>query len=260
MKVLLLSLLCLYQSFVMAKMPVPKLDYTQAWQQYLEQSSHQSPKQQFPYQSCFEKAAKQHNLPVSLLLAMARGESDFNPNAHSSANAYGLMQIVWPNTAKDLGIHSIAELKKPCVNIEAGARYIKKQIKRFDGSVHLALAAYNYGPTAIARRVDNIPQGANWYSGYIYQHLQYVLGENAAVGGFSAPVNYRDEQKIRLTSFNQAYRATAFIAAIQHRAATVRLDTFDYGMGRYHVVMLYGSQQELKQSKSALNKAGFYFN
>ncbi len=151
MKILNLALFFLISQVAVAKITVPEINYSQAWNTFSVKDRGSVPRQNFPYQNCFEKTAKQHELPLSLLLAMARGESDFNPNAHSSANAYGLMQIVWPGTAKDLGIYSLQELKKPCVNIDAGARYIKKQIKRFDGSIHLALAAYNYGPKRISQ-------------------------------------------------------------------------------------------------------------
>lgn len=257
MKILNLVLCLFISQTALAKISVPEVNYSQAWNTFAVTDSLTAPRQNFPFQSCFEKTAKQHQLPVALLLAMARGESDFNPNARSSANAYGLMQIVWPGTAKDLGIYSLQELKKPCVNIDAGARYIKKQIQRFDGSIHLALAAYNYGPKRISDTRANIPKGANWYSGYIYQHLQYVLGSNHKPGQYTAPLNYTDERKLDITTFNSPSRVSAFIAAIKVRAPTVRLDTFDYGMGRYHVVLLYGSQEELQASKKALEETGF---
>ena len=250
------GLLLLSQS-TWAKMAIANMNYDNAWESYTTSLQNAEPKQQFPYQACFDKSAKKHDLPVTLLLALARGESDFNPTIRSSANAYGVMQIVWPATAQDLGIYSLKELKKPCVNIDAGARYIKTQIDRFDGSIHLALAAYNYGPSRIARTRENIPEGANWYSGYIYQHLQYVLGTNQKPNQSPPPLNYSDEGKLRITTFNQPYRVQAFIAAIQQRAPRVRLDAFDNGMGRYHVMLLYGSRRELKASKKALQKAGF---
>ena len=125
------------------------------------------------------------------------------------------MQVVWPGTANYLGIKSLKELKKPCVNVDAGARYIKEQIDRFDGDIHLALAAYNYGPHRIAKDKENIPKGANWYSGYIYQHLQYVLGSKHRLNQFSPPINYSEEGKLKITSFTKPYRVPAFIAAIK---------------------------------------------
>jgi len=257
MKLLFLLLLCLISPTITAKITVENINYTKAWHDFSLNAEEYRPKQQFPYQQCFKKSAQKYNLPISLLIAMARGESDFNSNAHSSANAYGVMQIVWPTTAKELGIDTLKKLKDPCTNIDAGAHYIKKQIKRFNGNIHLALAAYNYGPQRIADNRFKIPKGANWYSGYIYQHLQYVIGNNKQTGQFSPPKNYSDEDKLFITSFKHLWRASAFISAIKKRTHKIRLDTFNYSTDRYHVVLLYGSKKELVQSKKNLKTAGF---
>lgn len=254
MKRVFILLLALYQPVLTAKIKVPDLNYAQAWQSYAATAKAQRPAQIFPYHHCFEKSAKKHNLPISLLLAMAKGESDFNPNARSSANAYGLMQIVWPGTANYLGINSLKKLQKPCINVDAGARYIKELLNRYDGNIHLALAAYNYGPGRIGD--GRIPNGANWYSGYIYHHLQYVLNRSQSHSDFKAPKHYSDEGKFEILVFNKPYRASAFMHSIKTRAPNVRLDTFDHGMGRYHVVLLYGSQKELQRAKKTLNSIG----
>ncbi|MCH8136086.1 MAG: transglycosylase SLT domain-containing protein, partial [Proteobacteria bacterium] len=68
------------------------------------------PAYRFPYSTCFSVAALEHDLPETLLLAVARGESDFEATARSRANAHGVMQILWPGTAKHLGIHRLSEL------------------------------------------------------------------------------------------------------------------------------------------------------
>lgn len=91
----------------------------------------------------FLVAALEYGLPESLLLAVARGESDCEARARSRANAHGVMQILWPDTAKHLGINRLSDLYEPCTNIDAGARYLKELLARYDGNVHLALAAYN---------------------------------------------------------------------------------------------------------------------
>ena len=140
-------------------------------------------------QAAFVPRPRRYDLPETLLLAVARGESDFEPTARSKANAHGVMQILWPTTARHLGIYRLSELYDPCTNIDAGARYLKELVARFDGNLHLALAAYNYGPERISADVANIPKGATWYSGYIYRHLDYVLGDgrvsSAASGSLS---------------------------------------------------------------------------
>lgn len=254
-KIILLFTCALLTIPAFAKVSVPRQDYAKAWASYSKQTNHTVPAQKYPYQHCFETSAKKHHLPVALLLSIARGESDFNPNARSSANAYGLMQILWPATAKELGINTISDLKKPCLNVDAGARYLSHLLNLFDGDIHLALAAYNYGPSRIKANKNSIPKGANWYSGYIYQHLQYVLAKGEAASKRST-LNYRDENKLNIMVFYKPYRALAFIEAINKRAPDVRLNMFDSGLGRFHIKLLYRNQTELKQAKTALEKAG----
>jgi len=145
------------------------------WQTFSQTAAQTEPALEFPYAHCFKRAAAAHELPETLLLAVARGESDFEPEARSHANAYGLMQILWPGTAKHLGLNRLADLLEPCTNVEAGARYLKELLQRYQGNLHRALAAYNYGPSRIPVSGGELPDGAVWYSSYILRHLDYVL-------------------------------------------------------------------------------------
>ena len=70
-----------------------------AWQNYLDNDTQVEPSYRFPHANCFRVAALTHGLPNTLLLAIARGESDFAATARSKANAHGVMQILWPTTA-----------------------------------------------------------------------------------------------------------------------------------------------------------------
>jgi hypothetical protein len=117
----------------------------------------------FPYQSCFDIAARMHDVPVDLLLAVANVESAMNADARSNKNAHGIMQIQWPGTAKHLGVKRLSELYNPCLNIELGARYLRELINGADGNIERALAAYNYGPGRIARS-PILPDGARGYA------------------------------------------------------------------------------------------------
>lgn len=87
---------------------------------------------------------KLYSVDPELILAMIEVESGMNPLAISSAGAQGLMQIM-PETQKDLGLISPFE---PDSNIEAGTRYIRYLLDRFE-SLPLALAAYNAGPSRV---------------------------------------------------------------------------------------------------------------
>lgn len=246
---LVVLLFCVVQT-VSAKVQ-SVLDYAALWQDYRKSAATLQPAYNFPYQGCFDKAAKKYKVPMTLLLAIARGESDFNSSARSSANAIGVMQIVWPGTAKYLGIHSLKQLQKPCVNIDAGARYFRELLDRYHGDPHRALAAYNYGPGRIGVKGGAIPKGAIWYSGYIYDHLQYVLGAKGKAGG-----DYRQELKWPLLVFDQPYRAKAFVSYLQSRDKTLRLEWFDRGFGRFQVVALYRAKTK-SALRARLQRLGF---
>lgn len=83
-------------------------------------------------------------VPVSLALAVAHAESNFNPKARSSMGACGVMQIM-PLTAQDeYGIAPLL-LWHPRLNIRLGLHFLKRLIRRYNGRVDLALSYYNGG-------------------------------------------------------------------------------------------------------------------
>ena len=99
------------------------------------------------YDDIIANAAQQHGVSFSLLKAIIKAESDFDPKAVSKKGAKGLMQIM-PENFKPLGINDPFD---PRQNINAGARYFKQMYDRFKGKLALSLAAYNAGPTAVER-------------------------------------------------------------------------------------------------------------
>lgn len=227
-------------------------DAAAAWREFASDPAGE-PAIQIPFESCFRRAAETHDLPVALLVAVARGESNFDPDAVSSANARGLMQILWPATGRHLGFRRVSELHQPCRNVEAGARYLKELLQRYDGDHHLALAAYNYGPGRI-RASGEIPDGARWYSAYIYRHLEYVLGQT---GAGSIDREWAADRQMEVAVFRAPYRAEAFVEALQQAAPGLRLDWFRQDVARFRVVMLYGSSAERAVSLRRLSAAGF---
>ena len=88
--------------------------------------------------------AERLRVPISLALAVAHVESNFNPTARSSVGARGIMQIM-PLTAR--GEYGIAPnlLWHPRLNIRLGLHFLKRLIRRYDGRVDLALSHYNGG-------------------------------------------------------------------------------------------------------------------
>ena len=224
---------------------------TQAsWQAWMAGETRRPPAMAFPYMGCFEAAAARHDLPVTLLLAVARGESNFDPRAVSRANAHGLMQILWPSTARELGFGSIEELQQPCRNVDAGARYLRGLMDRYDENVHLALAAYNYGPGRIPVSGDRIPDGAEWYSGYIRRHLDFVLNGRG---------EWSSQARQTVAVFRTPWRAEALVAALSSRAPEVRLDWFREGPGAFRVVLIAGGGSELAAARSRLGQLGWEF-
>lgn len=227
-----------------------------SWRNYASNWSSLSPAYTFPHATCFRIAALEHELPESLLLAVARGESDFKETARSRANAHGVMQILWPGTAKHLGINRLSDLYEPCTNIDAGTRYLKELLRTYDGNLHLALAAYNYGPSRISKNGDAIPSGAIWYSGYIYRHLNYVLGSDSARTP-PADTLYSDIGQSTLLTFGEPYRAEAFIARMEEQVPDLNLDWFRRGTGEFEVVMTYVDREEFDRSARLLVSSGF---
>ncbi|MCP4036967.1 MAG: lytic transglycosylase domain-containing protein [bacterium] len=110
------------------------------------------------------REAQRHELDPTLILGLIQVESSGNPAAVSKVGALGLMQLR-PSTAsavaQDLGIawQGADSLFEPNLNVSLGVHYLAELIDRF-GEIDTALAAYNWGPTRIARAIRrgrNVP-------------------------------------------------------------------------------------------------------
>jgi hypothetical protein len=131
-----------------------------------------------PWVSEAIRLAEKYDLPRDVFLSMVYQESGFNPEARSRKGAYGLTQLM-PGTAADLR----ADRYDPAQNLDAGARYLRQQIDRF-GSLPLALAAYNAGPTRVARAGNQIPQILETQN-YVKKVLGRAGVEGYAEGGLA---------------------------------------------------------------------------
>lgn len=87
------------------------------------------------------RASKKHRVSPAFVDAIIRTESNYNPDAISSAGAQGIMQIM-PDTAADL---NLADPYDPAQAIDAGTRHLADLLRRYDGDYTLAAAAYNAG-------------------------------------------------------------------------------------------------------------------
>ncbi len=114
-----------------------------------------------PFAEATRKTAEAVGVEKALLYSIMRQESAFRVGAGSPVGARGLMQLM-PRTAERVAEehgrpYDEARLVEPGVSIELSSRYLKKLMDAFGGSVPLALAAYNAGPTAVRRWLENAP-------------------------------------------------------------------------------------------------------
>src|SRR6202047_793388 len=93
------------------------------------------------------EAAERHQVDPALVRAVIETESNWNSSAISRKGAVGLMQLM-PTTAQRFGA---SEYYNPQQNVDAGVKYLKTLLERYDGNLDLALAAYNAGEGAVDR-------------------------------------------------------------------------------------------------------------
>ena len=136
-----------------------------------------------------EELAAKHNVDPELIRAVIAAESGYNPEATSRKGAQGLMQLM-PGTAQQLGVRDAYNAKQ---NLEAGVRYLRALLDKYNGDLDKALAAYNAGEGAVARAggVPNIRETQNYVRRITDQYFHSDSG--LAHGWMPAPRTIRRE-------------------------------------------------------------------
>jgi hypothetical protein len=99
------------------------------------------------YVNIINSTCERYGVDPSLVHAIVKVESDFNPFAISRKGAMGLMQLM-PQTASTMNVRNTFS---PHENIEGGVRYLRYLLDRYEGNLSLSLAAYNSGETSVKK-------------------------------------------------------------------------------------------------------------
>lgn len=121
-------------------------------------------------------AAQTHGLDPHLIHGIISQESRYQEKILGPKTRYGyakgLMQLI-DDTGKYVGVRDPQQLLVGAININAGSKYFKTLMKRFNGNATLAVGGYNAGPGNITRCGNRISPYAN---GQTLDYVEKVLG------------------------------------------------------------------------------------
>lgn len=133
-----------------------------------------NPERYARYDQHIREAAALYQIPVELVRAVIKVESDFDPRAVSPANARGLMQLI-PETAERMMVRDSFD---PRENIFGGTRYLRVLANMFNGDIELTLAGYNAGEGAVMRHggIPPYPETRDYVSRVLAFYRSYRAG------------------------------------------------------------------------------------
>ncbi|WP_206458135.1 lytic transglycosylase domain-containing protein [Anaerovorax sp. IOR16] len=197
-----------------------------------EMHSSQMKEKNIELESIFERAAKKYQVPLNLLKAVAKAESNFNINAVSHCGAQGVMQLM-PKTAAALGVEDAFD---PEQNIFGGANYLSQKLKQYGGNIKLALAAYNAGSGNV-KKYRGIPPFEETHN-YINKVIEYMEG-GLSVDNVNQNKNLQSmmpfEQnieidKLLMISYEEILKATLRMNILSHSLGNLT-ETGDFNNG-----------------------------
>ena len=128
------------------------------------------------------EAASLYQIPVPLIRAVIKVESDYDPRVVSVFGARGLMQLM-PAVVKDMGINHVHD---PRENILAGTRLLRILANRYDGDLVKTIAAYHAGVGSLAKYGDNVPpyeHTRKYLRMVLDRYYKYVAKERSGAAG-----------------------------------------------------------------------------
>ncbi|MEA4987040.1 MAG: lytic transglycosylase domain-containing protein [Anaerovorax sp.] len=197
-----------------------------------EMNSSEIKEKDIDLESIFERAAEKYQVPLNLLKAVAKAESNFNINAVSHCGAQGVMQLM-PKTAAALGVKDAFD---PEQNIFGGANYLSQKLKQYGGNTKLALAAYNAGSGNI-KKYGGIPPFEETHN-YINKVLEYMesglsidnVNQNKSLQSI-IPFEERIEiDKLHMISYQEILKATLRMNILSHSLGNLT-ETGDFNNG-----------------------------
>jgi soluble lytic murein transglycosylase-like protein len=119
-------------------------------------------------------AGERFSVDPHLIRAIIKAESNFDPRAVSPKGASGLMQLM-PGTAREMGV---ADPFDPEENIHGGVKYFSQLLDTLNGSLPLALAAYNAGPMRVVgqNRIPPLPETRNYVERVLTHYEAFKRG------------------------------------------------------------------------------------
>ncbi len=173
--------------------------------------------------SIFKEASEKYNVDINLLKAVAKAESNFNPDATSHCGAMGIMQLM-PSTAEGLGV---TDAYDPYQNIMGGAKLLSQLSSLYNGNVKLMLAGYNAGPGNV-EKYDGIPPFEETQN-YVARVLQY-LDEGVDTNGKTVTIdaaNTTSEAEEAVQTTNSFYTTSNLDDAFSYSEYELLMQYFD---------------------------------